>query len=135
MKLTEDRNLYKGIFWIVDLENIHRNRDYCFQIQTDRDGYVVDDFFYNSKNGETLNHKATWEELPRRSRMGVPFNYFPRGRVEINHGKAVIYANPNICTQEVKDFIVDEFNLTQSNGINEVVMKADGSPHYMCYLD
>ena len=71
----------------------------------------------------------------RKLTQGEKYNYFPRGRVEISHGKAEIYANPNICNNELKNFIINEFNLTKHNGISEVVMQADGSKHYKCFLD
>lgn len=63
------------------------------------------------------------------------FNYYPRGRVQIANGKATIYANPNICTQDVMYFIIDMFNLSGSNGITKIRIIPDGSDHYKCYLD
>jgi len=134
--LTEDKNLYKGIFWIVDLDNLEKNRNYCFTVSSDIDGNAVADRdLLNSKNGETFNHRATWEKLPKQYTHNKSFDYYPRGRVEINHGTATIYLNPNIATNDVKDFIVDIFHLTRSNGINKVRLFPDGSEHYKCYLD
>ena len=94
-----------------------------------------DDLSLNDRNKTTYNHANTWKVLPKRLTHGKPFDYYPRGRVEINNCKAIIYANPNICTDEGKNFIISEFNLNTHNGINEVILKADGSSHYQCYLD
>ena len=140
MKLTkilnEDKNLYKGIFWIVDLDNLESNKNYCFTINSDINGNpLVDRSMLNSKNGETFNHKATWEKLPKQYTHNKPFDYYPRGRVEINNGTATIYLNPNIANDDVKEFIINTFNLTESNGINKVRLFPDGSSHYECYLD
>lgn len=134
--LTEDRDLYKGIFWITDLDNVYANQLY-FQIPVTSDGIVINPevMHLNSKNGDNYNHKLVWKELTPKETQNKPFDYFPRGRIEINRGKATIYANPNICTQEVLDWLTDKFNLTKNNGITKVVMNPDGSEHYKCYLD
>lgn len=134
--LTEDRDLYKGIFWITDRDNVYANQLY-FQILITPDGDVISPNLYhlNSKNGDNYNHKIVWSELSSRDTHNKPFNYYPRGRVEVNRGKATIYANPHICTDEVLDWIIDKFNLTKANGITKVVMNPDGSEHYKCHLD
>ena len=136
MKLVEDRELYKGIFWIVDLDNIENNKKYCFVIPCSSDGTSTDfDYTYQAKSGDTYNHKKYWSMLPKEYTHNKPYNYFPRGRVEIANGKATIYLNPNIATQEVKEFIIDQFNLNEHNGIKKVRLFVDGSEHYKCYLD
>lgn len=137
MIILEDRDLYKGIFWIKDLDDLYHNKLY-FQIPVDSNGDLQNSseiLRLNSKNSDNYNHKNTWNELSKTDTDGHDYNYYPRGRVEINHGKAIIYANPNICTDDVKDWIIDKFNLTKSNGINKVVFKPDFSDHYKCYLD
>lgn len=67
--------------------------------------------------------------------QGKQYNYFPRGRVEIQNSKATIYLNPVINNEEVQKFLIDEFHLTKSNGINKIIFHSDGSEHYKCYLD
>jgi hypothetical protein len=135
--LKEDIELNKGIFWIKNLDNIDSNKNLCFTIPSDINGNTLIDIDgnYISKNGETFNHEKTWSQLPKDITEGKPFNYFPRGRVEINNGKAIIYLNPNINDEEVKEFIINEFNLYPHNGIKSVRMISDGSEHYKCYLD
>ena len=123
MKLFEDSQLYKGIFWIVDLDDISNNDEYCFVIPVDSYGDITDydGLSLNDRNKTTYNHANTWNDLPKHLTHRKSFDYYPRGRVEINNGKAIIYANPNICTDEIKNFIISEFNLTTHNGINEVI--------------
>lgn len=136
MKLLEDRQLYKGVFWIVDLENTYNNSNYCFTIPSDEYGNVqADDLYLNAKSGTTYNHEKLWNTLSKRMTQGKPFNYYPRGRVEIQNGKATIYLNPNINTKEIVKFLVDEFNLTERNGIKKIIIHSDGSNHYKCFLD
>ena len=56
MKLVEGEQLYKGVFWIVDLENMHTNSNYCFTIPSDEYGNVqADELYLNAKSGTTYN--------------------------------------------------------------------------------
>jgi hypothetical protein len=80
---------------------------------------------------DTYNHKRAWATLPRKTTNGMPYNYYPRGRVEVKLNKAVIYLNPNICTESVIADIKLEFGLTDI----VVEVRIDGSKHYKCYLD
>jgi len=135
--LFEDSQLYKGIFWITDLEDIGANQLY-FQIPVDAYGNIdleFDRMCLNSKNADNYNHKNVWGELSSKETHNKPFDYYPRGRVEIANAKATIYLNSHICTTEVIDFIKRKFNLTDHNGIKKVSVVVDGSDHYQCYLD
>lgn len=135
--LLEDRELYQGIFWIVDLDSIYNNEDYCFLIPSDSNGNVINDLGLdlNAKSGTTFNHERVWKSLDSNLTNNKPFNYYPRGRVQIVNNKAVVYLNPNINFDEVQKFIEDEFNLTPFNGIKSIRYISDGSDHYKCYLD
>lgn len=134
-KLVESFDLYKGIFWITNLENIQNNKLY-FQIPCDSNGTIItDNFVANAKSGTTYNHENTWKLLSKQITQGKPFNYYPRGRVEITNQKAIIYLSPHIATEEVKNWVIDKFNLNSLNNIKTVKLIADGSSHYKCYLD
>ena len=134
--LNEDSNLYKGIFWIKDTDDISSSKLY-FQIPCDSNGYITDstDINFTSKSGNSFNHKNTWNTLTKRETDNKPFDYYPRGRVEISNGKAIIYVNPNIANDELKNWCIDKFNLTPHNGIKNVIIKPDNSNHYKCHLD
>lgn len=93
---------------------------------------VLSDSNITSKD---INHKRLWERLDSVVTEGYPYNYYPRGRVELRHGKALIFCSTHICTEELKSLITERFGLTEENGIKEVVLKADGSAHYQCELD
>ena len=135
-KLVEGAtDLYKGIFWIVNMDDIYANDKYCFLIPTDMNGKVASSIDLNAKSGTTYNHERTWKMLSSVYTHGKPYNYYPRGRVEIANGKAIIYLNPVINTEEVKRFLTSEFHLYEINGIKSVRMISDGSEHYKCYLD
>lgn len=135
--LTESSELYCGIFWIVDLDNIDNNKKYCFQIPCFSDGTInnYNGLDLNAKTGTTYNHEKLWKTLPTSLTHNKAFDYYPRGRVQINNNKAVVFLNPNINTEDVQSFIIHEFNLNQHNGIIKIVFNSDGSNHYKCYLD
>lgn len=134
--LTEDLQLYKGIFWIIDRDNIYNNKNYCFTIPCDVYGNSIDPTLnLNAKSGTTYNHEQLWKLLSSKQTHGNAYNYYPRGRVEVANSKATVYLNPNINTGEIQDFIKKEFNLTEHNGIRKVTFHSDGSAHYECYLD
>ena len=133
--MNKTRFLYKGIFWITNIEE--PSSELCFSIPCDSNGNIVGDTKYqiNAKSKTTYNHENLWKQLPSNLTNNKPFNYYPRGRVEIINGKAVIYANPILCIDEIKKILISTFNLNEFNGIKKVIMKADGSEHYKCHYD
>ena len=134
--LLEDSELYRGIFWIVDENNTDKNKNYCFKILSNSDGPAININSYGvAKSGTTYNHELVWKLLPKSLTNGKPYNYYPRGRVEIRNGVAKIFLNGNINYQEIINFIKNEFNLNTHNGIKKVQVVEDNSQHYLCYSD
>jgi hypothetical protein len=139
IQLNEDTNLYRGIFWIKDIDNIEQS-DLYFQIPCDNNGNINDPEFsmpdlQSSTGKDNYNHKRVWNSLDKKYTDNKSFDYYPRGRVEISNGKATIYASPYIANDKLKNWLIDKFNLTPSNGIKKIRIIADGSEHYKCYLD
>ena len=132
--LKEDIELYSGVFWIKDIDN--PTDELIFQIPTSSDGEVNSDGLdLNAKSGNTYNHEKLWKELSSNLTDNKPFDYYPRGRVMIKNGVADIYANPYLLTDNIKNFIVNNYHLFQINGIKKTRWHADNSEHYKCYLD
>ena len=116
MKEIEFENEHgkRGVFWVVDGELLA----YPF------DGRIHEAI---AKSGNTYNHKLLWEA---KKPCNKPFDYYPRGRVDINSkGEAVIYMNPNISEEYIPK-IKTAFGIT-----SEPVIKYDNSEHYKCFLD
>ena len=134
MKILESRELSKGIFWVKNPEDIN-NSGIFLDIPCNADGTPQDSSYLNAKTGTTYNHERTWQLLDNKITDGKPFNYYPRGRVEIANGKATIFANPNIVGEELVNWCTEKFHLTSLNGIRKIRVIADGSSHYKCYLD
>ena len=129
--------LFKGIFWIRDDLPLNESVPYCVLIPCDIDGYIDDteQMKLTAKSTRNHNHKVYWNcIMADRLRNGKQFDYYPRGRVEIKKGIVTIFANPNICTSEIKDFLTKLYRLN-SNEIKKIKMIADCSKHYKCHLD
>ena len=82
------------------------------------------------KSGDNFNHRLTWEGLPKNVTHGKEYNYYPRGRVEIKGGKAVIYLNPALNSEEMLTELTRLFGLDE---LDFVRVKNDGSRHYRAY--
>lgn len=107
----------RGVFWVTDK------------------GLVAVPFhegalFGVAKSGATLNHKELWNEMM--GTKGKPYNYYPRGRVEINNkGRIIIYLSPHIDAEVWLSEIKNVFGAASC--FCEV--RVDGSGHYKCHLD
>ena len=99
----------RGLFWYVDGELL------CFPVSGDEADTVGN------------NHRRFWKTLPHSLTGGTPYNCFPRGRVELRHGKAVVYLYPSLCTPGIYARICHAFSLPDEM---QVSFKADGSRHY-----
>ena len=109
----------KGVFWLIN------NELHSFPFTTDYPEGVA-------KSGDTYNHKKLWQSIKTEHRHGnKPYNYFPRGRVDINNkGQPIIYINPNIYESLIPQIKIS-FGLTET----EPIIRYDHSEHYKCYLD
>lgn len=88
----------------------------------------------SSTGSDNYNHKRLWATLEKKHTHGKTFDYYPRGRVEISNGVAKVFHSVHIPQDELKQFVIDKFNLTTHNGIKKIKLIADGSDHYRCYL-
>ena len=120
--------LYKGVFWVRSLSG---NDIIALRFLSDENGVLTD----GSLTSKDINHQRLWERLDSVVTGGVPYNFYPRGRVELRRGKALIFCSPHLCTEQLKKLITERFGLRAENGIKEVLLKADGSAHYKCELD
>ncbi len=72
------------------------------------------------------NHRRFWKTLPHSLTGGMPYNYFPRGRIELRHGKALVYLHHALCTPEIDIRIRHAFSLLDEMQLS---LKASGSRH------
>ena len=110
------KEMSRGVFWIINDELL------AFPFTDEYSEGIA-------KSGNTYNHKKLWNEIKPKG-CNKPYNYYPRGRVEIsNKGKPIIYMNPNVDDSFVP-LIRTEFGLRESP-----IIRYDNSQHYKCYLD
>lgn len=81
-------NLYKCIFWITEAQS----EQYFFRIPCNSMSDITGTTEYPlcSKDGTNYNHKILWSLLPKSLTGNKPFDYFPRGRVEIRNANQPI---------------------------------------------
>ena len=110
----------RGVFWVID-----ENSEKIIIAKTFEDGTNIG----VSKSGNNYNHRLLWDYIKPHG-CNKPYNYYPRGRVEINRkNKPIIYINCNITNDIIKQIIV-LFELKNRPDIHY-----DGSKHYKCHLD
>lgn len=129
-------SLSRGLFWVIcgfDEDGTFAFSDCefaAFLIPCDRMGHVDQEHEWMMASN---NHKAAWPIMPDDcvpNMKNLPWNYYPRGRVEINNGKAIVYYHPDLQDMEgFEERIIEEFGL-DSEEIKTVSFKADGSAHY-----
>jgi hypothetical protein len=134
-----NNSLYKGVFWIKDTENIE-STTLCYMLECDSNGFIdVSDVNIDTlgKLRNNFNHKKLWDTLPADVTENKQFDYYPRGRVEINKGKATIFITQYLVEykDKVVEFIENKFGLIELNGINEVKIFVDGSDHYKAKIE
>lgn len=106
----------KGVFWLIEgnIWSVPYDKKFPFGV---------------SRSGDTYVHRKIWEYV-RPERCKKPYNYYPRGRVEVKkNGRAVVYMNPNINLKYITD-IIEKFQLSEQPRVIY-----DHSRHYKCHLD
>lgn len=132
--LKMEIKMNKGIFWVCKDENGFLNL-LTVKVLCDKDGTALRPIIYSAKSGNNFNHKLEWEKFDRKTTGNHPYNYYPRGRVEIKDGKITIYLNPILNRKDIIEMILTEFHLTEPDVINRVNIKSDGSFHYQYKME
>lgn len=108
---------HKGVFWLID------GKIWAVPFDEQKYEYGI------SKSGDSYVHRKIWEKIKPR-KCHYPYNYYPRGRVEItSKNRCILYMNPNIG-EEYMDEIMKKFGLVF---VSKIIY--DNSSHYKSYLD
>lgn len=110
-----------GIFWAISETESELTADNL---------YCVIEPYMGESDKEIFNHKRHWQTLDRKITHSKPFDYYPRGRVEIRNGKATVWLNDNVL--HLADRIIEIYGV---KNLPQVRVKVDGSNHYKCHFD
>lgn len=124
----------KGIFWwnmIYCDDDMYYYNVYPVMVECDINGNPLEEVEFSSKSGENFNHKIEWKKQKDSNKH--PYNFFPRGRVEIKNGRVRIFANPKVFLDErSKELIIKTFEL--QDVVDKIKWISDNSKHYKyCY--
>ena len=115
--MTEIPNEYqpkKGPFWLIcDIDlvgNISPDKILSFSVELSQ---------------ITPSHKDIWDSC--RGNIKKPWNYYPRGRVEVKKDKAIVYAN-SLCFEYAD--LSKQLRIAYNLGDLPLELKADNSAHY-----
>ncbi len=112
---------YRGLFWIIEGEL------FSVKLPCDSNGDFLNEIPISLNGKENLTHSEEWNKLPHRITKGKPYNYYPRGRVEIKDGKGRIFLNPDVFQTTTLEAICKEFEMEKLMSIKPII---DGSAHY-----
>ena len=122
----------KGLFWCT---NKYSDPPVFITISVECDAIgnsLESTVLFTSKSGANFNHAAEWQRLPKEVTQGKPYNYYPRGRVEVRDGKVTIFLNPVLNEERIVQAIKDAFDLKEGGDIKSIRVISDGSRHYQC---
>ena len=124
------KSVYFGIFWVLaeSEEDIRLENLIC--IKQKHDDVFPEYADYSAKNSAAYNHERSWQMFPKKITHRRPYNYYPRGRVEVSDGKATVWMNGSILG--LAEDVIDVFGLSV---LNNVKVKEDGTSHYKCHFD
>ena len=94
--------MYKGFFWYSPNEK----KLISYKTECDRFGQelnVLEKSFDFDNENEVL---SAWTSFPKEIKKFKPYNYYPRGKVYFDKGKAIITINPVLNRCEIIELII-----------------------------
>lgn len=103
--------MQKGIFWYLS-----QKKFIIVSVACNENGKAEKQAVFSSKSGDNFNHKAEWAKLSKRVTKGRPYNYYPKGRVEIYEKSIKIFLNTdiNINRKEIIEEIIKRFDISNA---------------------
>lgn len=118
----EDDFYLKGAFWVVG-ESVHSILTNKFDIIGTKFICTFDGNLDRRRpNRKNETHEVVWKNFSEKYN-NVPYNYFPRGRVEIYNGMAYININSILNTPNIIDRIRKEYEILKLDytiGLNDL---------------
>ena len=107
----EDELYFKGPFWIVadSVKDILSNN---YTLLCDKELCTYEGKLDRSRpNRKEQTHEAVWNKYKQELKTDLPYNYFPRGRVEVYQGVAYININSLLNTPKIINDILKEYKI------------------------
>lgn len=111
----------EGLFWLI----CHMNSN---EIDWDEEWKI----YYLFAKSDSISHKDAWAQFAKsedKHFRRLEYDYYPRGRVVVRNGAAMVFLSRHIVTNEVLSAVNQIFGLTAPK------VHVDGSRHYACYID
>ena len=117
--------MYKGPFWLICRYEITASGDLCCDYT---DSQLVVRLIPEDAE-EMPSHRESWP-LVCEGHSDHPWNYYPRGRVELRRGRALVFVNP-LCLEcwNLEGRLRSAFSISEEI---PVIIKSDNSAHYAC---
>lgn len=117
MKIAETRredNLYfKGPFWVI-ANSVHDILIGNYELLCDKELCTYDGELNRSRiNRKNQTHEQTWNRFKSEYGTNLPYNYYPRGRVEVYKGVAYININSLLNTPKIINDILREYQISE----------------------
>ena len=111
----------EGLFWLIcSMTDV--GIDWC-------EGWEIFHLFAKS---DSISHKDVWAQIVQRGEKRFrqyEFDHYPRGRVVVRNGKATVFLNQHIATDDVISAVSQIFGLAAPK------VHAEGGEHYGCFVD
>lgn len=118
---------HKGVFWIICAFEEKANG----VIRCDFTGASIVSLYTDDA---PVSHKNAWPAVEAEKTVKKhPWNHYPRGRVELRRGSALVFAHPAVIADNgICRMITERCGLTETASLRFI---ADGSAHYGCHAD
>ena len=125
----EDELYFKGPFWVVGISKQEiENGNYT--ILSEKELCTYDgNLNRNRSNRKEQTHQYVWDSKFKKE-FNVPYNYYPRGRVDVYKGKAYININSFLNKSKIINDILHEFEIDKLNYEVYEIDKLQQDGHY-----
>lgn len=112
----EDNFYFKGPFWVI-ADSVHSILMGDYELLCEKELCTYEGKLNRSRpERKEQTHEQVWKRFQSKYGSGdFPYNYFPRGRVEIYQGQAYINLNSLLNTPKIVNDILKEYQISDLN--------------------
>lgn len=109
----EDNWYFKGPFWVI-ADSVHSILTGDYSILCEKELCTYEGNLHRSRSErKEQTHEQVWNKLKLQYKDigNLPYNYYPRGRVEVYQGKAYININSLLNKPQIINDIIKEYQI------------------------